>query len=81
MASAEITRCENCTGDCNEFFVDTARALLLSDDGTEGALLAGEDRERVLKFRLHEIIGCTLTSRQVSTNLEGLIEGNLEING
>jgi hypothetical protein len=79
--SVEITRCGNCAGQCNEHFVSTAVELLTSDDGTTQALETGENKERLLRYRLQEIIGCTLTRSEITTNLEGLMEGTLKING
>lgn len=81
MAVPEITRCDNCSHECDEPFKRVAAELLLIDDGTSGALKKAEDKEALLNYRLHKIIGCTLTSRQITTNLEELMEGNLDING
>lgn len=81
MPSRGITRCEACIHECDEAFRTVATKLLMLDDGTLQGLQKCEDRERMLKSRLRTVANCALSSSEISLNLEGLMEGRLEING
>jgi hypothetical protein len=81
IMSASIERCAGCTGECHEPYRRTAVELLMMDDKSLKGSERAEDKERVLQFRMSKIIGCTLGRVEITTNLEGLMEGTLSLNG
>jgi hypothetical protein len=55
--------------------------MIFQDDGTVAGIERAERTERLAKFALYEVVGCELSPREITENLEKLMEGRATIHG